>query len=45
MTFQNEPEVSEILYGKNKSNSARSKLKVGDCVRINKTKRTFDNYL
>ena len=27
VTIQNEVEVSEILYGKNKSNSARSKLK------------------
>ena len=38
VTIQNKPEVSEILYGKNKSKSVRSKLK----VRINKTKRTFD---
>ena len=42
VTVQNEPEVSKILYGKNKSKAARSKLKVGDYVRINKTKRTFD---
>ena len=42
VTIQNEPEVSEILYGKNKSKFVRSKLKVGDYVRINKTKRTFD---
>ena len=41
-TIRNEPEVSEILCGKNKSKSIRSKLKVGDYVRINKTKRTFD---
>ena len=42
VTIRNEPEVSEILYGKNKSKSTRSKLKVGDYVRISKTKRTFD---
>ena len=42
VTIRNEPEVSEILYGKNKSKSTRSKLNVGDFVRINKTKRTFD---
>ena len=42
MTIQNEPEVFEILFGKNKSKSASSKLNVGDYVRINKTKRTFD---
>ena len=42
VTIQNEPEVSEILYDKNKSKSAGSKLKVGDYVRFNKTKRTFD---
>ena len=42
VTIRNEPEVSEILYGKNKLKSTRSKLKVGAYVRINKTKRTFD---
>ena len=42
VTIQNEREVSEILYGKNKSKSTCSKLNVDDYVRINKTKRTLD---
>ena len=44
---QNEAKVSEILFGNKKSNcknskSSQAKFKVGDFVRINKTKRTFE---
>ena len=38
---ENEVEVSQALYG-NKTKPSKAKLKVGDLVRINKTKRTFD---
>lgn len=38
---KNEAEVSENLYG-HKSKSGEQKLNVGDLVRINKTKRTFE---
>ena len=46
-TVQNEAKVSEILFGNKKSNcknskSSQAKFKVGDFVRINKTKRTFE---
>ena len=34
--------VSENLYGKLNSKKVKPKFKVGDFVRINKTKRTFD---
>ena len=37
----NEPQVSENLDGKLKSKTFKPKFKVGDFVRINKTKRTF----
>ena len=36
------PQVSENLYGESNSKKAKPKFKVGDFVRINKTKRTFD---
>ena len=47
VTVQNEAKVSEILFGNKKSNcknskSSHAKFKVGDFVRINKTKRTFE---
>ena len=47
VTVQNEAKVSEILFENKKSNcknskSSHAKFKVGDFVRINKTKRTFE---
>ena len=42
VTLKNEPQVSENLYGKSNSKKVKPKFKVGDFVRINKTKRTFD---
>ena len=42
VTFENEPQVSENLYGKSSSKKVKPKFKVGDFVRINKTKHTFD---
>ena len=42
MTLKNEPQVSENLYGKSNFKKLKPKFKVGDFVRINKTKRTFD---
>ena len=47
VTVQNETKVSEILFGNKKLNcknskSSQAKFKVGDFVRINKTKRTFE---
>ena len=47
VTVQNEAKVSEILFGNKKLNcknskSSQAKFKVGDFVRINKTKRTFE---
>lgn len=42
VTLENEPQVTEILFGKKKQKSVKSKFKVGDFVRINKTKRTFE---
>ena len=39
INVHNEALVSEALYGEG---AHRSKLKIGDIVRINKTKRTFD---
>ena len=47
VTVQNEAKISEILFGNKKSNcknskSSQAKFKVGDFVRINKTKRTFE---
>ena len=42
VTKENEPQVSEILFGKPKKLQKQTKFKVGDYVRINKTKRTFD---
>ena len=43
VTLKNEPQVSENLYGKSNSKKVKPKFKVGDFVRINKTKCTFDN--
>ena len=42
VTKENEPQVSEILFGKHRKLQKQTKIKVGDYVRINKTKRTFD---
>ena len=42
VTLKNEPQVSENLYGESNSKKAKPKFKVGDFMRINKTKRTFD---
>ena len=42
VTKENEPQVSEILFGKPRKLQKQTKIKVGDYVRINKTKRTFD---
>ena len=42
VTLKNEPQVSENLYGKSNSNKVKPKFKLGDYMRINKTKRTFD---
>ena len=42
VTLKNEPQVSENLYGKSNSKKVKPEFKVGDFVRINKTKRTFD---
>ena len=42
VTLKNEPQVSENLYEKSNSKKVKPKFKVGDFVRINKTKRTFD---
>lgn len=39
---KNEVQVSENLFGKTKLKSVKPKLSVGDFVRINKTKRTFE---
>ena len=41
VTPKNEPQVSEILFGKSKLSKQQPKFKVGDYVRINKTKHTF----
>ena len=41
VNVHNEALVSEALYGEGAAKQ-RSKLKTGDIVRINKTKRTFD---
>ena len=41
VTKSNETEISKNLYTQ-LSKSAKPKLKIGDKVRINKTKRTFD---
>ena len=41
VTLKTEPQVSENLNGKSKSKTVKSKFKVCDFVRINKTKRTF----
>jgi len=40
VTTSNEAEISEILYSKTKSQ--KPKLKIGDRVRLNKTKKTFE---
>ena len=42
VSLKNEPQVSENLYGKSNSKKVKPKYKVGDFVRINKTKCTFD---
>ena len=42
VTPKNEPQVSEILFGKSKLSKQQPKFKVGDYVRINKTKHTFE---
>ena len=49
VTIQNEAKVSECLFGNKKWNCKKSKFtqanfKVGDFVRINKTKRTFEKW-
>lgn len=38
----NEIEVTQALYGTKQSKQSKNKLNVGDLVRINKTKRTFE---
>ena len=42
VTLKNKPPMSENLYGKSSCKKLKPKFKVGDFVRINKTKRTFD---
>lgn len=42
VNLKNEAQVSEILFGKTSQKTKSKLFKVGDFVRINKTKRTFE---